>query len=180
MSKTNPNFRWSVIKDNFLSPEECDSIIKRIDDSSINTREEGNEVYEWFGKSYDSKKCIIDDTELKKKTWIATSLANTLHWKFNLDGIRYLGGMYYSKDNFKAGKMYHSDFDTIDTTHKVSGIVFLNDEYDGGGLKILNDVVESKQGRLVLFPAFAAHRVEQMYNHDRYTILVVVEGDSFV
>lgn len=180
MSKPNPNFRWSVIKDNFLSEKECDDMIKYIDENGVDTRVEGNEFWDFHGESYDTTKCIIPNKEIEERAWVTTKLANTLHWKFKLDGVRYIKGLYYNVDKFDSGPILHSDFDTTDTTHKVSGIIFLNDDYEGGGLTIFRDTVPSKKGRIVLFPAFAAHQVQEFTKSDRYTIIVVVEGDCFV
>ena len=39
--------------------------------------------------------------------------------------------------------------------------------------------VTPKQGRIVIFPAFAAHKVSQFYDKDRYTMLTWIQGNTF-
>ena len=78
----------------------------------------------------------------------------------------------------------HSDFAAgpgrlVDTTTKLTSVVFLNDDYWGGQLEIWGDKIESQQGRIVIFPAFAAHKVSQFYDKDRYTMLTWIQGNTF-
>ena len=63
-------------------------------------------------------------------------IKNTIHYKWNLSGVRSIGGYFYDKDRFEEEDNLHSDFDETDTTHKMNGLVFLNDDFEGGELQI--------------------------------------------
>ena len=163
-------FKWSVIKDNFLTPKECENykyIIK--DYGKENTSQE----------HYTTRADISDDL-IQERFLNVMKVANTIHYKWNISGVRNIAGFYYDKNKFKEEDTFHSDFDEVDTTHKLSGLVYLNDDFEGGELQIWNKKIEPKVGRLVIFPAFAAHKIKQFYKQDRYTMLFVVEGDEFV
>ena len=67
----------------------------------------------------------------------------------------------------------------VDTTTKMSCVVFLNDEFEGGGLQIWETKIEAKKGRIVIFPSFAAHRVLEFDNEDRYTMITFIKGNTF-
>ena len=164
-------FKWSVIKDDFLTPEECSNYIHIIkSDGHYNPSQE-----------HYTKRADIYDEVVEVRFQNVMKVANTIHYKWNIDeGVRNVAGFYYDKDKFKEEDTFHSDFDEVDTTHKLSGLVYLNDDYDGGELQIWNKKIEPKVGRLVIFPAFAAHKIKQFYKEDRYTMLFVVEGDEFV
>ena len=98
MFKENKDFKWSVIKDNFLTQDECDKLKYHIK----NTRENLGEIPEgikWISILYNRG----DDTDyqwLVDKAWMNFKLANTLHWKFNIDSIKSVSGLYYPKDEF--------------------------------------------------------------------------------
>ena len=185
MFKENKDFKWSVIKDNFLTQDECDKLKYHIK----NTRENLGEIPEgikWNSILYNRG----DDTDyqwLVDKACMNFKLANTLHWKFNIDSIKSVSGLYYPKDEFDGDYTLHSDFANGEdetgmdkTTYKLSGILFLNDDFDGGELEILTGKVEPKVGRLVMYPSFAAHRPLKYSGGDRFTIIFLVEGDTFV
>ena len=168
-----------VIKDNFLSQDECDKLNYHIK----NTRENLGEIPEgikWNSILYNRG----DDTDyqwLVDKAWMNFKLANTLHWKFNFDSIKSVSGLYYPKDEFDGDYTFHSDFANGEdetgmdkTTYKLSGILFLNDDFDGGELEILTGKVEPKVGRLVMYPSFAAHRPLKYSGGDRFTIIFLV------
>ena len=162
-------FKWSVTKDNFLTPQECEDLIKVID-----TNGNSNVLQDHY-----TKKAHINDRELSDKFWDVMKVANTIHYKWNLSGVRSIGGYFYDKDRFEEEDNLHSDFDETDTTHKMNGLVFLNDDFDGGELQIWNTLFKPKVGTLIIFPSFAGHKVKQFYKKNRYTMLFVVEGDEF-
>ncbi len=161
----NDNFKWFLIRDNFLSPEECEKQIELIDKCQL-------------------KKVVIDDKELLSKLWNIIKLSNDLVYKFDISGIQNSWGKSYSVDSFKEDEHYHTDFAAgpdrlVDTTTKLTSVVFLNDDYDGGELEIWGDKVESKKGRIVIFPSFAAHKVLQFSKKDRKMLITFIEGNTF-
>ena len=161
----NDNFKWFLIRDNFLSPEECEEQIKLIDKCQL-------------------KKVAIDDKELLSKLWNIIKLSNDLVYKFDISGIQKSWGKSYSVDSFKEDKHYNTDFAAgpdrlVDTTTKLTSVVFLNDDYDEGELEIWGDKVESIKGRIVIFPSFAAHKVLQFSKKDRKMLITFIEGNTF-
>ena len=167
--KKNDNFRWYVTRDNFLSKEECKEVIEIIDNNRDNSES-------------------TQDVELKEdkylnKVWSVMKLSNDIYYKFDIDSIQLQEGKYCKKGSFKEEESLHSDFATgtevRDVNTKLTSVIFLNDDYWGGGLQIWNEKVESKQGRIVIFPAFAAHKVLQFYDKDRYTMITFIQGNTF-
>ena len=138
------NFKWSVVKDNFLTPQVCEDLIKVID-----TKGNINAYQDHY-----TKKANIDNDELVDKFWGVMKVANTLHYEWNLSGVRSIGGYFYDYYDFEEDTNLHSDFDETDTTHKVNGLVFLNDDFDGGELQIWNTLFKPKVGTLIIFPSF--------------------------
>ncbi len=83
-----------------------------------------------------------------------------------------------------AGTLFHSDYaagegKVVNTTTKMSCVIFLNDEFEGGGLQIWNDKIEAKKGRIVIFPSFAAHKVLKFTKADRHMLISFAQGNTF-
>ena len=193
--KKNPNFRWSLVKDNFITEEECELLKEHIYESCNLTSdvkpEERNKSL--WNKYYKSKKSNVslydkgDDTEfqwLVDKVWTTVKVANQDYWKYDIDGLRSAIGLYYNVGEEPDGEL-HSDFangvdGNMDTTFKLTALLFLNDDFEGGELEIIQGKVKPKAGSLLIFPSFAAHRVLKFSGADRYTAVFVIEGNTFV
>tara|TARA_Y100000992_G_scaffold300436_1_gene269096 strand:+ start:1095 stop:1601 length:507 start_codon:yes stop_codon:yes gene_type:complete len=164
------DFQWYLVRDNFLSQNECEKVIEIID----NNRNDSEST---------------QDIELKEdkylnKVWKIMKLSNDMHYNFDIDCVQLQEGKYYKKGDFKEEETLHSDFAAgpgrlVDINTKLTSVIFLNDDYWGGGLQIWNEKIESKQGRIVIFPSFAAHKVLQFYDKDRYTMLTWIKGKTF-
>ena len=164
------DFQWYLVRDNFLSQSECEEVIEIID----NNRDDSEST---------------QDVELKEdkylnKVWKIMELSNNIRYNFDIDCVQLQEGKYYKKGVFKEEETLHSDFAAgpgrlVDINTKLTSVIFLNDDYWGGGLQIWNEKIESKQGRIVIFPAFAAHKVLQFYDKDRYTMLTWIKGKTF-
>ena len=192
--KKNPDFRWSLVKDNFITEEECELLREHIYESCMNPkldkRKKNKEVWD---KYYNSKKTNVsiydkgDDTEFQwliDRVWTTMKVANQVYWKYDIDGLRSAIGLYYNVGEEPDGEL-HSDFangidGNMDTTFKLTGLLFLNDDFDGGELEIIQGKVKPKAGSLLMFPSFAAHRVLKFSGADRFTMVFVVEGNTFV
>ena len=167
-----------MIRDNFLSTEECERAIKHID----NNIEKDN--FTW-GNLHKCQNVVTEDKKLLDKIWKVVNLSNTLTFKFDIENIQQsFGKKYPLKKRHTDSPTLHSDFaaggdNVVNTRTKISSVIFLNDDYEGGELQIWNDVVESKQGRIVIFPAFAAHKVLEYYKKERYTMITFIEGTPF-
>ena len=168
----NDNFKWHLVRDNFLSKTECQEIIHTIDEKSKEIDTCGAQVVK------------LDNEKYLDKVWNIMKLSNDIHFKFDIDSIQLQEGKYYKSGTYKEQNTLHSDFAAgpgrlVDTTTKLTSVVFLNDDYWGGELEIWGDKIESQQGRIVIFPAFAAHKVSQFYDKDRYTMLTWIQGNTF-
>ena len=189
--KKNTNFRWSLIKDDFLTEEECELLKEHIYESCnvvVDSKRNKQNKSLW-NKYYDNKKSNVslydkgDETEfqwLVDKVWTTMKVANQVYWKYDIDGLRSAIGLYYNEGEHPDGG-HHSDFangvdGNMDTTFKLTGLLFLNDDFDGGELEIIQGKVKPKTGRLLMFPSFASHRVLKFSGADRYTIVFVIEG----
>ena len=167
----NKDFRWFVYKDNFLSEDECLSIINKIDNSERI-------------ESYSEHSVQLSDEVLKEKYWKLLRLVNTIHYKFDISGIQrdIVYGKRYSHEGWLEEEP-HVDFNSgggyIDSTTKLTCITYLNDDFDGGELQVLNDKIEVKKGRVIIFSSFAAHKVLQFYKNNRYVLVNFAEGNTF-
>tara|TARA_A100001515_G_scaffold3926_1_gene3925 strand:+ start:207 stop:713 length:507 start_codon:yes stop_codon:yes gene_type:complete len=164
------DFQWYLVRDNFLSQNECEEVIEIID----NNRD----------ISESTQDIELKDDKYLNKVWKIMELSNNIHYNFDIDCIQLQEGKYYKKGVFKEEETLHSDFAAgpgrlVDINTKLTSVIFLNDDYWGGGLQIWNEKIESKQGRIVIFPAFAAHKVLQFYDKDRYTMLTWIKGKTF-
>ena len=71
------------------------------------------------------------------------------------------------------------ELDVFDTTTKITTIVFLNDDFEGGDLVIWDSPIKVKKGRIVIFPSFAGHRVKKFTGKDRFVLATFIKGDYF-
>ena len=172
---SNENFEWFLVRDDFLTIEECNSEIKFIDDNiKINN----------FIQGSDCKNVDIKNDKLLDRLWKVVKLSNTLVYNFDISGIQSSCGKFYSVDTFIADDNYHTDFAAgdgkyVNSCTKLSCVIFLNDDFKGGGLQIWNQTIKPKKGRIVIFPSFAAHKVLQFSEKDRYTLITFIEGNTF-
>lgn len=173
--KENKSFKWFLVRDDFLSLEECNSEIKFIDDNIKNDN---------FVQGSDCKSVTTKNTELLDKIWKVIKLSNTLVYKFDISEIQHSCGKFYSVKDFVEDKHHHSDFaagdgKVVNTCTKLSSVIFLNDDYEGGELDIWGNKIEAKKGRLVIFPSFASHKVLQFSKKNRYTLITFIKGNTF-
>ena len=170
-----------VSRDNFLSQTEVSNIIKTI--------KVGELQYMADVETSDVAVDIID-SNIIGKLWKFIKIANELYWKFNINCIQgnKLFGKYYDEETFTESDFPHSDFapgknytwDYLNTTTKLTALVFLNDSYEGGELRVWDTKVKPEVGKLVIFPSFAAHQVCKFKGDDRYVLIGWAQGDHFV
>ena len=176
---TNENFKWFLVRDNFLSPKECDKLVESFDKEKKNISEDDE-----FKKLKNKSNLVVEDKELLDKLWNVIKLSNDLVYKFDISGIQISCGKSYSVDTYKEEEHAHVDFApgpgrSVDTTTKLTAVVFLNDDYEGGELQVLGDKIPSEKGRLVIFPSFAAHKVLQFTKADRHMLISFAQGNTF-
>ena len=135
----NPNFRWFLERKNFFSKDECQEIMDLVDKEADlrSGYHRGTENRDTLGND-DKNSCILNiktnsNPEILNKFWNAIQLADLTTYHYNCKGIynnrvqchRYDVGQYYNP---------HADFHWLDeySTNKLTLIVFLNDDYEGG------------------------------------------------
>ena len=202
MYKKNKDFKWAMVKDNVLTKTECKHYINKIKNTKgvIKNREH---------VINNGRFVSFDNDPISKKIFNIVKIANSVCFKFSIgeSGICY--GKEYSEKEFIQieDNDFHSDLstednivahysddgkelyrdnegtdrylDVFDTTTKLTTILFLNDEFEGGNLQIWSTQIEPKPGRLVIFPSFAAHKIRKFSGGDRFVIATFIKGDYF-
>ena len=172
-------------KDNFLSTEECDLIVKighaknlelgnTKDNNKLKTRKSN---ISWLSPS--------DNLEwlYRRLTDVITDLNNQF-FRFDIFGIQ--EGLQFT--NYKApdGKYdSHTDRGYGSVIRKLSISIQLTNEdnYDGGDLELLQsdkaDKMDKQQGKLIMFPSFVQHRVTPVIKGERNSLVIWVTGNNF-
>ena len=208
--KLNQNFRWIVTRKNFFSDDECAMLRKYIDENA--ERKRGHELPDWKQNEWDSvdsdkkvddltksehnmnfkwgeNECLLnisrnDDEKILNKFWNAITIANQVHFKYDITGIyhnRIQAHRYDKNDSYNPHSDFHNykDYSSL----KLTCIVFLNDasEYEGGEFHMFDGtIVEPEMGKLVIHPAFAGHQVTPITKGNRYSCVCWAVGDTFV
>ena len=172
-------------KDNFLSTEECDLIVKI-----------GNAKKLQIGTTKDNNK---KKTRKSNISWLSPS--DNLEWLYRrlTDVITDLNNQFFGFDifgiqeglqftNYKApGGKYDSHTDraygTIIRKLSISIQLTNEDNYNGGDLELLqsdnSDKMERTQGKLIMFPSFVQHRVTPVTKGERNSLVIWVTGNNF-
>ena len=105
----NHDFKWYLVRDNFLTPEECESQIQHINDKV------DKDEFVW-GSLHNCKNVETEDKNVLNKIWKIAKLSNQLVFKFDIDSIQHSCIKLYPIENFKdinsrlgAGTLFHSD-----------------------------------------------------------------------
>ena len=117
--KKNPDFRWSLVKDNFITEEECELLKEHISEScNVVGDVKFEERNKWDTDSKKKSNVSLydkgDETEfqwLVDKVWTTMKIANQVYWKYDIDGLRSAIGLYYNDgENPDSIDSLHSDF----------------------------------------------------------------------
>tara|TARA_R100000908_G_scaffold7927_1_gene2902 strand:- start:255 stop:851 length:597 start_codon:yes stop_codon:yes gene_type:complete len=188
--KLNQNFRWIVTRKNFFSNDECAMLRKYIDENA--ERKRGHELPKSehsLNFKWGENECLLnisrnDDEKILNKFWNAITIANQVHFKYDITGIyhnRIQAHRYDKNDSYNPHSDFHNykDYSSL----KLTCIVFLNDasEYEGGEFHMFDGtIVEPEMGKLVIHPAFAGHQVTPITKGNRYSCVCWAVGDTFV
>lgn len=78
---------------------------------------------------------------------------------------------------------WHMDMGSVDMNRKLSLVLLLNDDFEGGELQIMTgeniDTCDLIKGRVIAFPAYHLHRVTPVTKGERRTMVVWVSGPRF-
>ena len=139
--------KYFICLDNYLSKELCDSYINFYNSNL-------DRVYEYE----DSYPIILQSNELH--------LIQNIIKDFNIN---------YKLDKVEIIKRENDSImnDHIDYGDKLSFILYLNDDYDGGETLIENKtIIEPKTGRILLFTnGNTMHRVNKVLNGTRFVMI---------
>ena len=184
-----PKPAWAYM-DNRFTDDELKEIIKmgealEIEQATVADHEGGRSVNM---KSRDTHVAWIDSDQ----GWLAERLSRAIiqlnHQFFNFDLSGFWESFQYTKYDAKAGGQYydwHIDMSgSIETPRKLSAIVLLSDpnEYSGAKLQIYNGsliTLEPKKGRIYAFPSYTVHRVTEITQGVRISLVTWVTGPAF-
>ena len=182
--KQNDRVMMIASKADFLTADECNTIIKQGDnqtavEGSLGGEDEINESTRRSDVTY-----LMHNDE---NAWLYDRLGseiqqvNTEAYGYHLSGIEAIQLATYDKGDFYD---WHTDLGEGDnSTRKLSLSIQLSpsNEYDGGELEFMK-VAEtglSDQGVIIFFPSFLHHQVKPITRGRRYSLVAWVHGDAF-
>jgi predicted 2-oxoglutarate/Fe(II)-dependent dioxygenase YbiX len=122
-------------------------------------------------RSVDIKEINIDDIPNLKQSIIS---ANNAIYQLELNGfIECYFSKYSTNDHYDK---LHLDAGPGEITRKLSFSLLLNDDYTGGDFYMLDQCIEKKKGKLIVFPSFLPHRVSNVLSGTRYAIFGFLSG----
>lgn len=173
-----------VIFDKFLTPEQCRETIE-------------------YGKQYPKQKAkisdgVLDETVRKNNIYsvssnrgtpaMMTGAAFNINWdifKFDITHVSQSDLLEYY-----PGGLFKNHIDTFlkkdwNETRKLSTLIILNNEYEGGELVINHQsgsvtVTKENMGDLIVFPSTMQHGVYPVKSGVRYSMINWLLGPSFV
>ena len=175
------------IFEDFLSPEECDSILNKCKEEL--TLSDAT-VYGHTSNTLPNK-----TTRKSSIGWISNlkflneRLTNKLRETFNINGMEVTGLGDFQFTKYKEGDYFDWHTDSTDTVYRdrfTSIVIQLNNEYVGGVLEIKNlkgelVPIENKIGTLYIFNSRLVHRVTPVETGVRYSLvnwISLVKTDS--
>jgi hypothetical protein len=172
--------------ENFLTPIECDSIIKIGESNDLIQMKSSRFVNGILVKEnikYDGNKrmgCYFENGYLQ--TPIIKTLSDRIIKLSNelspFNGIQYNEVPKYSFNKYGTGDFldWHPDSHEILNGATITFVIQLNDNYEGGNVKYsINDIeysIEKKQGSIFVFDSTISHSVNTVTGGVRYSINV--------
>jgi predicted 2-oxoglutarate/Fe(II)-dependent dioxygenase YbiX len=165
------------IFENFLSPEECDIILKKCK----------SELTLESAKVYNNKNRENIENIRRKSSiaWVSDlgflneRLINKLRESFNINGMEVTGLGDYQFTEYKENEYFDWHVDSTDLLYRdrfASIVIQLNDNYIGGILEIKNSKgeivpIKNKIGTLYIFNSRLLHRVVPIVEGVRYSLV---------
>jgi PKHD-type hydroxylase len=159
------------IFENFLSPEECDSILNKckekltLSDAKV------------YGNNNNLRKSSIG--WISDLGFLNERLTNKLRETFNINGMEVTGLGDFQFTEYKKDEFFDWHTDSTTTMYRdrfTSIVIQLNDTYEGGELEIKNIKgemvpIENKIGTLYIFNSRLLHRVVPVVEGVRYSLV---------
>lgn len=163
-----------IIVDNFLSKEESIELLNKC--NSELTLSDAT-IGDYGNLNTNLRKSSV--SFIKHLGSLNDKLTKTLYDKVKVKGgsITKLGSFQFTKYNTGDFFEWHTDSnETSFSDRYYSVVILLNDEYNGGILQIktVDDStidIEKKIGTLIMFPSFLLHRVTNIEDGIRYSIV---------
>ena len=160
--------QFRVLSLDFLSPDICDKIILE-NDNNYELKEQ--EQYRLVN---------IKSIDINEVPNLANALFSANNY-FKLDLYQNMSECFFAK--YEEGMHYqqlHMDCIAGESQRKLTFTLMLNDEYNGGELKLLQgEKIETKKGKLNVFPSFLPHCVTPVTKGTRYVIFGWFYGPNF-
>ena len=161
--------------ENFLSPEECDSILNKCKE----------ELTLSDAKVYNNNNLHIKTNRKSSVGWISDlgflneRLTKKLRETFNINGMEVTGLGPFQFTEYNEGEYFNWHTDSTNVVYRdrfTSIVIQLNDTYEGGDLEIKNlkgelVPIENKIGTLYIFNSRLRHRVTPIVNGVRYSLV---------
>jgi PKHD-type hydroxylase len=172
---------------NFFTDTECETII----DIGENLNPEFGSIYNGKpggAKNGDVRRCGVswikpsDDTSwIFQKIQHAVNEINQTYYKFS---IQWGEDCQFTKYDSSYQGFFSKHLDIVgfsgEAARKISISIILNEDYDGGELKIYTDetpfIVKKSKGTLALFPSFLLHEVTPVTSGTRYSLVNWING----
>ncbi len=162
------------IFENFLAPEECDSILNKCKEELILS---DAEVYNNNLHAKTNRKSSVG--WISDLGFLNERLTKKLRETFNINGMEVSGHGPFQFTEYKEGEYFDWHVDSTDTIYRdrfTSIVIQLNDAYEGGVLEIKNlkrelVPIQNKIGTLYIFNSRLLHRVTPIVKGIRYSLV---------
>ena len=140
-----------------------------------------------FGADDDYRRSKIKWLSFSEETeWIYQKLvsamaeANREEFGFDWDGATEAIQFTAYESGDKGHYDWHMDIGDVNQNRKISAVVLLNDNYDGGQLQIDGkDLAETVGvGNVIIFPSYLLHKVEEVTRGTRNSLVVWGIGEE--
>jgi PKHD-type hydroxylase len=168
-----------------VSPEICNRAIERFEKNNYEDASVGGigmgvvnkqlrDTDRQWAPPFDLLECIL--TRFIQHTNIAAN------WNFDITQPENVQIGKYKVDQFYKQHVDIYTQENIVSQRKISASLFLSpaDNYEGGELKILNEIIQIKtQGTIVVFPSFVAHEVMPVTRGERMSAVCWMGGPNW-
>jgi PKHD-type hydroxylase len=171
--------------ENAVASELCEQLLLSFGNDNFTSGTVGVDLYENVNISARSTeiqwapKCSLIESILTRFILQANQDA---FWNFDITEPEQVQIAKYSETHFYNQHMDCYVEEGKSSQRKISASLLLNkeNEYEGGDLIVLNDVIQTKkQGTIIVFPSFMAHQVTPITKGVRYSAVCWMSGPKW-